>query len=342
MLTQHFSSLRLAILSFAHLHAESYAHQLKTLPDIDFIGIADDDPARGQHFAGVYDVPFFPSYEALLAEQPDGVIICSENVRHRPLVELAAAAGVHTMCEKPLATTLEDGQAMLSACEEAGIILMTAFPMRFSAPILEVKSLLERGELGNILAVNSVNQGQMPKRYRDWFVDKELAGGGSVFDHTVHLADILRWYLHSEVIEVYAQTNRIMHHNEVEVETAGLLLITFDNGTFASIDCSWSRPLNYPSWGGLALDIIGQKGVVTVDAFDQNLTMYSNRDEHPVWLPWLSDPDGAMVREFVSAIREQRSPRVSGYDGYKAMEVALAAYRSAELGAPVSLPLSSA
>ncbi|NOX63568.1 MAG: Gfo/Idh/MocA family oxidoreductase [Chloroflexi bacterium] len=331
--------MKLGILSFAHLHAESYAHQLKTLPDVEFIGIADDDRARGERFANAYDVPFFESYEALLAEKPDGVIICSENARHRPLVELAAAAGVHAMCEKPLATTLEDGQAMLEACQRAGVILMTAFPMRFSAPILEVKSLIDQGALGKILAVNSVNQGQMPKRYRDWFVDKELAGGGSVFDHTVHLADVLRWYLDAEVVEVYAQTNRIMHRDEVEVETGGLLLVTFENGTFASIDCSWSRPMNYPTWGGLALDLIGEKGVVNVDAFSQNLTAYHQTDP-PAWLPWLSDPDRAMVSEFMAAIREARTPRVTGYDGYKAMEVALAAYRSAELGRPVSLPLN--
>ncbi len=331
--------MKIGLMSFAHLHAESYAHQLKSLPGIDFIGIADDDAERGQHFARVYDVPFFESYDALLARQPNGVIVTSENVRHRPLVELAAAAGVHVMCEKPLATTLEDGQAMLRVCEDAGVILMTAFPMRFSAPILEVKSLLEQDGLGQVLAVNSVNQGQMPKRYRDWFVDKELAGGGSVFDHTVHLADVLRWYLEDEVVEVYAQTNRIMHRDTVEVETGGLLLLTFANGTFASIDCSWSRPMNYPTWGGLALQLIGQKGVVHVDAFSQNIAAYSNADP-PAWIPWLSDPDGAMVREFVSAIRKNRAPRVTGYDGFKAMEVALAAYRSAELGQPVALPLA--
>jgi len=328
--------MKIGILSFAHLHAESYAHQLKSHPDIEFIGIADDDLERGQHFARVYDVPFFESYEALLAQKPDGVIVTSENVRHRPLVELAAAAGVNVMCEKPLATTIEDGQAMLRACDDAGVILMTAFPMRFSAPIMEIKSLIDQDGLGRVLAVNSVNQGQMPKRYRDWFVDKELAGGGSVFDHTVHLADVLRWYLDEEVVEVYAQTNRIMHRDDVEVETGGLLLITFANGTFASIDCSWSRPMNYPTWGGLALQLIGQKGVVHVDAFSQNIEAYSNTDL-PAWLPWLSDPDGAMVQEFVSAIREQRPPRVTGYDGFKAMEIALAAYRSAELGQPVSL-----
>ncbi len=330
--------MKIGIMSFAHLHAESYAHQLKSLPDIDFIGIADDDADRGRRFARMYDVPFFESYEALLARQPDGVIVTSENVRHRPLTELAAAAGVHVMCEKPLATSLEDGRAMLQACEDAGVILMTAFPMRFSAPILEIKTLLDQGALGRVLAVNSVNQGQMPKRYRDWFVDKELAGGGSVFDHTVHLADVLRWYLEEEVVEVYAQTNRIMHRDAVEVETGGLLLITFADGTFASIDCSWSRPMNYPTWGGLALQLIGQRGVVHVDAFSQNIIAYSNTDL-PAWIPWLSDPDGAMVQEFVSAIREARPPRVTGHDGFKAMEVALAAYRSAELGQPVPLPL---
>ncbi len=330
--------MKLGIMSFAHHHAESYAHALSTMPGVEFVGMADDNTTRGEQCARQYGVPFYPSYKALLAEQPDGVIVCSENVRHRPLVELAAQAGVNVMCEKPLATTLADGQAMLDACGSAGIVLMTAFPMRFSAPILEVKTLLDQGGLGKVLAVNGVNQGQMPKHHRAWFVDKELAGGGSVFDHTVHLTDVLRWYLDSEVVEVYAQTNRIMHRDEVDVETGGLLLVTFEDGTFASIDCSWSRPMNYPTWGGLAMDLIGEKGVVHVDAFSQNLAAYSNTDQ-PAWLPWLSDSDRSMISEFMAAIRAQRAPSVSGYDGYKAMEVALAAYRSAEIGAPVALPL---
>ncbi len=329
--------MKIGILSFAHLHAEAYAHNLKALPGVELLGIADEDRARGEHFAGVYETRLFPSCEALLEANPDGVIVCSENARHRPLVELSAQAGVPVMCEKPLATTLEDAQAMMEACERAGVILMTAFPMRFSAPLLEVKTLLDQGGLGRVYACNTVNQGQMPKRYRDWFVDKELAGGGSVMDHTVHLADVLRWYLNSEVVEVYGQTNLIIHREAVDVETGGLVMLTFANGTFATIDCSWSRPLNYPTWGGLALDLIGERGVVSVDAFRQNLTAYDNRAEHPVYLPWGSDADGAMLTEFVSAIREERAPRVTGYDGYKALEIALAVYRSAELGEPVRL-----
>lgn len=329
--------MRLGLMSFAHIHAEGYAQNLATIPGIEFMGIADDNRVRGAQVAHTWNTTLYPSYEALLADRPDGVVVCSENVRHRALVELAAAAGVHVLCEKPLATNLEDARAMLDVCGRAGVLLMTAFPMRFSAPMLEVKALLDRQGLGRVLACNTTNQGQLPKRYRDWFVDKELAGGGSGMDHIVHLTDLLRWYLGSEVVEVYAQMNRIMHRDAVEVETGGLAMLTFADGTFASIDCSWSRPFNYPTWGGLTMDIIGQRGVVNVDAFRQNMTLYSNQGDHPEFLPWMSDADRAMIAEFVAAIKEKRAPSVTGLDGYKALEVVIAAYRSVKLGEPVSL-----
>ncbi len=331
--------MKIGILSFAHLHAEAYIGNLRAAPGVDMMGIADDDPARGQHFADLFDARLYPSCEALLAEQPDGVLICSENVHHRRLVEMAAQAGAHVLCEKPLATSLDDAQAILQACESAGVMLMTAFPMRFSAPLLEVKAMLGSGGLGKIYGCNSTNQGQLPRRHREWFVDKELAGGGAVMDHTVHLADILRWYLEREVVAVFAQTNRIFHADTVDVETGGSIMLTFANGVFVSIDCSWSRPTHYPTWGGLAFDLVGERGLVTVDAFRQNLVTRGHPKQHAAWSFWGSDMNQVMVEEFVAAIREARAPCVTGYDGYKALEVALAAYASAKTGKPVTLPL---
>jgi predicted dehydrogenase len=330
--------MKIGLLSFAHIHAEAYAHHLRDLPGVEFLGIADEDAARGQDAAHRYGARFFASYAELLAERPDGVVVCSENTRHRPLVEMAAGAGAHILCEKPLATTLADAQAMVAACERAGVLLMTAFPMRFSAPLLEIKALIDRGGLGVIHACTTTNQGQLPRRYRQWFVDKELAGGGSATDHVVHLADALRWLLGQEVVEVYAQLNRIIH-SEVEVETGGLVMLTFGDGAFASIDCSWSRPANWPTWGGLTMNLIGDKAVVDVDAFRQNLAAYSNRPQHPAWLAWASDADRAMLLDFVAAIGQQRSPRVTGWDGLRAVEIVQAVYRSAASGRPVPLPL---
>jgi len=331
--------MKFGIMSFAHLHAEAYIHNLRAIPGVEMIGLADDDSQRGRHFAEMFGTRLFPSYEALLADQPDGVLVCSENVYHRPLVELAAQAGVHILSEKPLATTLADAQAMLAACRQAGVILMTAFPMRFSAPLLEVKARLDDGSLGKVYACNTTNQGQMPRRHRAWFVDKKLAGGGAVMDHIVHLADLLRWSLQSEVVEVYAQTNHILHAETVEVETGGLALLTFADGIFASIDCSWSKPLNYPTWGGLTIELISERGLTTVDAFSQNLNIYNQRVPSHTWAYWGSDANQAMVEEFVASIREQRAPQVTGEDGYKALEIVLAVYASADSGQPVKLAL---
>ncbi len=331
--------MKLGIMSFAHLHAEAYIGNIRAIPGVEMMGLADEDAERGQKYAEMFDAHLYPSYEALLADKPDGVVICSENNKHRPLVEMAAQAGVHILSEKPLATNLADAQAIIDMCDQAGVILMTAFPMRFSAPLLEVKAQLDDGSLGQVYAMNTTNQGQMPINHRRWFVDKELAGGGAVMDHTVHLADILRWYFDSEVVEVYAQSNHILHADMVDVETGGLLLLTLANGTFVSIDCSWSKPLNYPTWGGLTMELISERGLTVVDGFSQNLNIYQQSQAKNWWAYWGSDANQAMLEEFVAAIREQRSPKVTGLDGYKAVEVALAAYASAEQGQPVMLPL---
>ena len=97
------------------------------------------------------------------------------------------------------------------------------------------------------------------------------------------------------------------YRNEVEVDTAGLILMTLSNGIQASIDCSWSRPVSYPRWGHLKMEIVGEKGAVVMDAFAQHLTLYSRgavRD--PGWIGFGPDPNQAMMAEFVGSIRENR------------------------------------
>ena len=329
--------MKIGIMSFAHHHAEAYIHNLAAIPGVDLMGVADEQSQRGRKFAQQFNTTFYNSCQHLLTAGPDGVIITSENSKHRSMVEMAAAAGVHVMCEKPLATNVTDANAIVDACNRADVILMTAFPMRFSASLIAIKSRLDAGELGRVYAFNATNQGELPTKHRSWFVDKTLAGGGAVADHTVHLVDIMRWYLGSEVSEVYAQVNRIFHADEVEVETGALEVLTFQDGTFATIDASWSRPPYWPTWGGLAFEMITERGAVIIDAFKQNLTVYTHELERPVWSYWGSDANQAMVNEFVQAVRDNRPARVTGEDGLRAVEVVEAAYRSAQTGQPVRL-----
>ncbi len=330
--------IRIGIMSFAHLHAEGYIHNLRQSPGVEMIGFSDTDAERGKHFAALFNARWFPTHEALLAEKPDGLVICSENARRRELVESAAKAGAHVLCEKPLEVTLADAEAMRDVCAANRVQFMTAFPVRFAPSVVTVKAMLDRGDLGRLYAVNGINHSEIPREHRAWFAQKALAGGGAVMDHTVHLVDVLRWYLGCEISEVYAEVDNLFYPGEVDVDTAGIVLLTFENGVFASIDCSWSRPTTYPRWGHFKMDVLGENGFVTLDALAQHLTVYSKRAaRHPMWVNWGSDSNQGMINEFVASIREKRPPSVTWKDGYEALKVALACYESAEAGQPVRL-----
>jgi len=329
--------MKIGILSFAHHHGEAYIHNLRAIPGIEVMGVADEEVERGQRFANAYKTHFYPTYADLIAAKPDGVIICSENSKHRPLVEMAAGQGIHILCEKPIATTVADARAEVEACDRAGVLMMTAFPMRFSPPLLEVKAKLDAGDFGKVYCFNATNQGELPTKYRQWFVDPELAGGGAIIDHTVHLVDIMRWFLGDEVAQVYAQANRIFHADEVQVETGALEMIQFRQGVFATIDASWSRPPYWPTWGGLTIEMVTERGAVIVDAFKQNVAVYSHKTQRLAWHFWGSDINQAMVTEFVDAIRVGRAPLVTGVDGLRAVEVTVAAYESARTGRPIAV-----
>jgi predicted dehydrogenase len=121
------------------------------------------------------------------------------------------------------------------------------------------------------------------------------------------------------------------------VETGALEMLTFENHVFATIDASWSRPQYWPTWGGLSFEMVTQRGAVLVDAFRQNLNVYSHDRGRSNWSYWGSDMNHAMVSEFAAAIREDRQPRVTGLDGLRAVEATLAAYESDRTGKTVEV-----
>jgi predicted dehydrogenase len=330
--------MRIGIMSFAHLHAEAYINNLRNIPDVELVGFSETNAERGSYFAKQFNARWFPSHEALLAEQLDGAVACSENANHRALVELAANAGAHILCEKPIEVTLADAEAMRDVCAANNVHFMTAFPSRFTPSAQAVKAILMRGDLGSIYGVNGINHSEIPREHRAWFAQKALAGGGAVMDHTVHLVDLLRWFFGCEVVEVYAEIDNLFYPGEVDVDTAGIVLLTLANGVIASIDCSWSRPTFYSRWGHLKFDIVGENGFTVVDALAQYHTVYSKAlPRNPSWVNWGSDSNQALINEFAASIREQRPPSVTWKDGYEALRVALACYDSAQQGQPVKL-----
>lgn len=320
------------MMSFAHMHAYSYAEGLKNIPNVELVGIYDDNVERGQEVAVNYNTIHYSDQADFLAQEMDAVIICSENNRHKEMVLNAAKAKKHILCEKPIATNLDDATEMIQVCEDNNVTLQIAYPVRFSSPIRELKEMIDKGELGDIVAFRSTNRGQNPG---GWFIDEEQSGGGAVLDHTVHMLDIMRWYLNEEVTEVRAFVDSYFH--DVDIDDAGILTFEFNNGVIASHDASWSRFTEYPTWGDATIEVIGTKQTVKVDAFKEHFRMFGSGSKSLEHVFFGNDMDYGLILDFVNCVKEGREPSITGYDGLKSLEVSLAAYQSSELKRAIKL-----
>ncbi|MCW3058991.1 MAG: gfo/Idh/MocA family oxidoreductase [Capsulimonas sp.] len=325
-------TLKIAIFSFAHMHAQSYAAAIAANSGATLAGVWDADAARGQAMADLYKTTFYASERELLAQGLDGAVVASENVHHRRLVEMAAEAGVKAiLCEKPLATTVANARAMVDYCAARNVKLATAFPCRYSPAFQSLLQKVQGGAVGKVLAIRGANRGKAPG---GWFVDKALSGGGAVLDHTVHAADLNWLLLGQNATEVYAETGSEFQH--AACEDTGFLTINYDGGVFATLDTSWSRPKNYPTWGDVTIQVVGTEGVIDADLFAQNLVCYDDTAGTASWSNWGSGTDTEMIADFLRLTAGQDAPRLAtGEDGLRAVQIALTAYESAALGQPV-------
>lgn len=316
--------MKIGFISFAHMHAHAYAGYVIAHPEAEFVAVWDADQERGQDVAAQYGVDFYADLEGLLASDIDAVVVCSENANHKDHVIQAANHGKHILCEKPIATEVEDAISMIQACEDNGVILQMAYPVRFIPAVRHAKDMLNKGKIGDIIAVNATNHGKMPG---GWFIEKERSGGGSATDHIVHIVDALRWMLGDEVERVYAEYDTRFHN--IDVEDSGSVQIEMASGMIVSIDPSWSRPATYPTWGNVTMAFTGTDGTLYVDAFKQRALYYDDADGSIQEQPWADDMNESLINDFIDCIQVGRQPFISGGDGLRTLEVVKAAYEAA-------------
>jgi predicted dehydrogenase len=204
--------------------------------------------------------------------------------------------------------------------------------VRFSAPAVAFRDAIRAGQVGTPLAVIARNPGTCPM---DWFVDPELAGGGAVMDHTVHVIDVLRHIFEAEVTEVYAEAATRIY--DIPVDDTGLVMFRMSNGLRGSLDTSWSRPKNWPIWGGVEIEVVGDKGALRLNAFNDTLAIAEIEGPSYTWQAVEHSGDPEMVAAFIAAVKDDTAVPVTGEDGMRAMQVALAAYESVRTHEPVAV-----
>jgi predicted dehydrogenase len=326
--------LKVGMISFAHGHAFSYLSALLALPQVEIVGIADEVKSRVEAVVAKNGLNYYEDYRDLLAvADMDAVVICSENAFHAQQTIDAANAKKHVICEKPLGISVAEMERMIAACNDNGVQLLTAFPCRYLAAVINAKAAVDRGEIGTILAIKGTNRGSMPGK---WFVEPELSGGGALLDHTVHVMDLMNWFTGSKVNEVYAYAATLFHE-DLKVDDAGMIHVKYENGVFGVLDTSWSRSKSFPTWGDVTMEIVGTKGSISVDSFAQKNELFSDAVGKGQYLPWGDSMDHYMVKAFVDALIEGKPAPISGVDGLRSAEVALAGYESVKTGQPVKL-----
>ena len=324
---------RIGIMSFAHMHAYSYAACLNELAEAELTAVWDDNHSRGKKAAKKFNTTFVAELDKFLALDMQGVIVTSENVRHREMAEAAAAAGKWVLCEKPLAPTVADAKAIVAACKRAKVGLGTAFPVRYSTPMTAVRQMLKSGEYGEMYAASCTNNGQFPG---GWFAKQALSGGGATMDHTVHVVDALRWMTGREFTRVYCENGNLLRHG-IDTDDVGSLHLEMEGGIQVSHVASWNRARSFPTWGDVTIEIVCEKGVIRVDAFNQKICVYNDDAVRAEWVYWGGNPDLGLIQDFVAAVDERREPSVTGLDGLRAVEVTVAAYKSAKAGRKVKV-----
>jgi predicted dehydrogenase len=334
--------LRLGILSVAHYHGNFWAEAINDSPHATLVGLWDDDPQRGREAAARHHTRFWPDLDALLGEC-DGVGITSETVKHAPLVEAAAAAGVHILCEKPMATTQGECDRIERAVRTGGVTYMQSFPKRFDPINRELVEQVQQGDLGPVAMVR-IRHGHLygldPAFARQWYCDPARSGGGAWLDEGIHAADFLRWLL-GDPIDVRATISA--DSLKLPVEDTALAIFTFPSGALAEIATSWVFVAAEQS-----IEVYGTRGSAQLAGVDlasrefvtpPHLKVFHAGAARGTWKGSAATPlftSGVHHRQgplhFIDCLRSGREPLPGVAEGRRSLEMILAGYRAAASG----------
>jgi predicted dehydrogenase len=293
--------------------------------------------ARADRLAAQFGAASVGSLDELLGTV-EIVDVCTPTDEHAPLALAAAAAGRHVICEKPLARTLEQAEAMIDACAAAGLRLLVAHVVRFFPEYEAAQRLVASGEIGDPAVLRLKRASSRPPRSGGWLFD-HARSGGLIVDLMIHDFDFARWIAGS-VVSVHARSAGL-NRPDLGVEHA-VALLEHAGGAISHISGSWAYA---PPTFRTAFEIAGSRGLVEYDSeASPPVAWYLHptgaeavRPEGLPSSPVAEDPYRLELRELYRSIVDGTPARVSDRDGLEALRIALAADESARSGKVVRI-----
>lgn len=325
--------------------AQNHLHAWRDIEGATIVALCDADTARLQRTGAAFGIDRLYTDAAALfaAEKLDFVDIATTVASHRSLVEMAAAARVPAICQKPFALTLDDARAMVDACRGAGVPLMVHENFRWQSAIQAVGAALVAGEIGepfwgrvSFRSAFDVFSGQPYLAENERFIVEDLG---------IHVLDIAR-FLFGEAVRLSATVARV--NPAIRGEDVATVMLGHQSGMTSIVDCSYATRLPRELFPQTLVEVDGTRGTLRLTA-DYQLQIHDaqrtyTRNVAPPPLAWASPPweaiQGSVLaiqQHWIDCLTSGREPATSGRDNLRTLALVDATYRSAAEGRTIEL-----
>jgi inositol 2-dehydrogenase len=317
-------------------HAENLR---RLVPEAQLIAVADAVAPRAKQVAEELEIEHsFASLEEMVERKDiDAVVIATPDKFHARGIRIAAAAGKDILCEKPIATDLGDAHAAVQEVDRRGVRLQIGFMRRYDPAYAAAMSRVEAGEIGTPVLFKSVGR---DKDEPPMAAYQSQINGMLFYNSTIHDFDLARWLMRDEVVEVHSYATTAIRPEVAKYGdvVAGVVNLKFAHGAIGNIESYVQALYAYD----VRTEIVGSKGSIFVGSLQKTPAIFlSTRGSNEIladhFLSRFADAYVAEVKDFVHTMLAGGAPRVTGEDGLRALEIAVAAEKSHLQGRPWSV-----
>lgn len=316
-------------------------------PDCELVAMYNGDLSLCADQVAKYEprgVKFYDDLDQFLASGVEAISVCERNFLHAEVSIKALRAGVHVLCEKPMALTLADAQAMIDAADQAGRVLMIDQSQRYAAAHKVAKEVLDSGMLGRIYHIQTTFAHPGPEGWSKtsaWFFNKSISGFGPLADLGVHKCDLVRYLTGLEATRIIAHKATLEKQGTVEDNSQAL--VQFDNGALGTICTSWTCHGSEDN----SFSAFCENGVLRVSVEPgAPVVVYHKSPKGKTGFEVAALADNTqetwslgVIQGFVDAVLGRAPNPIPGIEGYRALEWVVAMEQSIETGTWVELPV---
>lgn len=325
---------------FGKRHAQAYSRH----PTVDFVAVCDLEEERARKIAAEYGARKYYTNLAEMLLDPDikAVSVATPDHAHRAVAVACAQAGKHLLVEKPLATTVEDAEAIVTAARDANVKLMVDFHNRVNPPLRHAYEAIQRGDIGTPTYAYSrlSNTTMVATQMLQW-----ASESSALWFLASHTIDVIRWLFNDELQRVYAVSREgILHNMGIRTPDFHVATCEFRNGGVAVFENAWILPETHPAVKDYKIEVLGSKGAVYMDV-SHNRTLELYTAEKASYPDMLALPTGDhltgfvldSIAYFVDAVAQDKPVLATGEDGIAVTKAIHAIIESAKTGMPVTL-----